>query len=84
MGTLYYGDNLPILRERIGDERVDLVYLDPPFNSDASYNAFFKGKHGAAASQIKAFADPWHWADKDNAAMREFQALLNGARAPLL
>ena len=48
MGTLYYGDNLPILRDHLADESVDLVYLTPPFNSDASCNAFFKGKYGAA------------------------------------
>src|ERR1035437_4723303 len=57
MGTLYYGDNLPILRDHIKDESVDLVYLDPPFKSDANYNAFFQGKSGASASQIKAFED---------------------------
>ncbi len=62
MGTLYYGDNLDILARYIGDESVDLVYLDPPFNSAQTYNAFFQEKDGsAAASQIKAFEDTWHW-----------------------
>jgi len=50
MGTLYYGDNLPILRDHNKDESVDLVYLDPPFKSDANYNAFFQGKSGASAA----------------------------------
>jgi site-specific DNA-methyltransferase (adenine-specific) len=62
MGTLYYGDNLDILRRYLKDESVDLVYLDPPFNSAQSYNAFFSEKDGsAAASQIHAFEDTWHW-----------------------
>jgi site-specific DNA-methyltransferase (adenine-specific) len=59
---LYYGDNLNILREYIPDESVDLIYLDPPFNSQATYNVLFAEKNGsAAASQVKAFEDSWHW-----------------------
>ena len=62
MGTLYYGDNLDILKRYIKDESVDLVYLDPPFNSAQNYNAFFREKDGsAAASQIHAFEDTWTW-----------------------
>ncbi len=62
MGTLYYGDNLDILRRYLKDESVDLVYLDPPFNSAQNYNAFFHEKDGTdAASQIRAFDDTWHW-----------------------
>jgi site-specific DNA-methyltransferase (adenine-specific) len=62
MGTLYYGDNLDILRRYLKDESVDLVYLDPPFNSAQNYNAFFHEKDGTdAASQIHAFEDTWHW-----------------------
>ena len=62
MGTLYYGDNLDILRRYLKDETVDLVYLDPPFNSAQNYNAFFHEKDGtAAASQIRAFEDTWKW-----------------------
>jgi len=62
MGTLYYGDNLDILRRHLKDETVDLVYLDPPFNSAQTYNAFFHEKDGTdAASQIRAFEDTWHW-----------------------
>ncbi|MEQ1906897.1 MAG: hypothetical protein ABL888_22125 [Pirellulaceae bacterium] len=59
MGTLYYGDNLDILKRYIKDETVDLVYLDPPFNSEQTYNAFFQEKDGKAASQIHAIDDPW-------------------------
>ena len=62
MGTLYYGDNLDIMRRYLKDESVDLVYLDPPFNSAQNYNAFFQEKDGsAAASQIRAFEDTWTW-----------------------
>jgi site-specific DNA-methyltransferase (adenine-specific) len=58
MNTLYYGDNLKILREYIKDESVDLIYLDPPFNSNRSYNVLFKDESGVEAdSQITAFED---------------------------
>ena len=60
--ALYYGDNLQVLREHILDESVDLVYLDPPFNSNASYNVLFKEKTGEESpAQIKAFTDTWEW-----------------------
>lgn len=59
---LFFGDNLAVLPEYIGDEVVDLVYLDPPFNSKRSYNRIFKHVDGTpAAAQIKAFDDTWHW-----------------------
>ena len=48
MNALYYGDNLDVLRESIKDETVDLIYLDPPFNSNASYNVLFKAPSGEA------------------------------------
>jgi site-specific DNA-methyltransferase (adenine-specific) len=62
--TLYYGDNLTILRNRayFPDECVDLIYLDPPFNSNRNYNVLFKDESGKDAdAQIKAFDDTWHW-----------------------
>ena len=60
--TLYYGDNLDIMRRYVAGESVDLVYLDPPFNSNATYNVLFAEHHGEqAASQIKAFEDTWTW-----------------------
>ena len=60
--TLYYGDNLAVLREHVPDESVDLVYLDPPFNSNASYNVLFKERTGEESpAQIKAFTDTWEW-----------------------
>src|SRR3972149_5977263 len=58
--TLYYGDNLDILRRYVRDETVDLVYLDPPFNSNQSYNVLFAEHDGArSAAQIRAFEDTW-------------------------
>jgi DNA modification methylase len=59
---LYYGDNLDVMRRHIKDETVDLVYLDPPFNSNTNYNVLFAEKDGSkAASQIQAFSDTWTW-----------------------
>lgn len=61
--VLYYGDNLDILRNHIPDESIDLIYLDPPFNSNRSYNIIFREDTGAAsAAQIEAFEDTWNWA----------------------
>jgi site-specific DNA-methyltransferase (adenine-specific) len=60
--TLYYGDNLDILREHIEDNSIDLIYLDPPFKSNQDYNILFKEKNGSkSVAQIKAFEDTWHW-----------------------
>jgi DNA modification methylase len=60
--TLFYGDNLKILRDYIPSESVDLIYLDPPFNSSRSYNVLFKDESGIdSEAQITAFEDTWHW-----------------------
>jgi site-specific DNA-methyltransferase (adenine-specific) len=62
---LYYGDNLAVLREHVRDESVDLIYLDPPFNSNANYNILFRAPAGQDNNaQIEAFEDTWHWNDK--------------------
>ena len=59
---LYFGDNLDILREHVADESVDLIYLDPPFNSNATYNVLFRERSGdESAAQITAFDDTWRW-----------------------
>ena len=59
---LYYGDNLEVLQRYVKDESVDLVYLDPPFNSRQDYNVLFAEKDGSqSSSQIHAFEDTWEW-----------------------
>lgn len=69
---LYFGDNLTILREYIGEESVDLIYLDPPFNSNATYNVLFEEKSGEqSAAQITAFEDTWHWGSESEMVYRE-------------
>ena len=71
---LYYGDNLVVLRRHVDSESVDLVYLDPPFNSNASYNVLFAERDGTqAASQIKAFEDTWRW---DEGAARAYEEVV--------
>jgi adenine specific DNA methylase Mod len=75
MGALYFGDNLDILRSEIKSESVDLVYLDPPFNSKRDYNLLFKTPKGHESdAQITAFDDTWHWGAQ---AEREFDELLH-------
>ncbi len=60
--TLYYGDNLDILRKEIRNQSIDLIYLDPPFNSKADYNILFREATGdESTAQIQAFSDFWHW-----------------------
>jgi len=67
--VLYYGDNLDILRRYVKDESVELIYLDPSFNSNQNFNVLFKERDGArAASQIQAFEDTWTW-DQENEAV---------------
>jgi DNA modification methylase len=61
LNTLYYGDNLDVLRRHVKDESVDLVYLDPPFNSNANYNVLFAEHGEKAAAQVQAFTDTWEW-----------------------
>lgn len=70
--TLYYGDNLTILRDHIADESVDLIYLDPPFNSNRSYNVLFKHESGKESeAQVQAFVDTWHWNQQTEATYHE-------------
>lgn len=85
MNTLFFGDCLEIVREQLSAESVDLIYLDPPFNSQRNYNLLFKTPKGHAAdAQITAFEDSWHWGAQ---AEQEFDAILhqpNTAVAELL
>jgi DNA modification methylase len=76
---LFYGDNLTVLRDSIADESVDLIYLDPPFNSNASYNVLFKAPSGEQSqAQIEAFDDTWHW---NESAERAFDEVLCGGHS---
>jgi site-specific DNA-methyltransferase (adenine-specific) len=75
---LYYGDNLDVLRQHVSDASVDLVYLDPPFNSSATYNVLFADHDTKSAAQIRAFEDTWRW---DEAAAYDYQtAVEQGGR----
>lgn len=77
--TLFYGDNLDILRHHLPTESVDLVYLDPPFNSKRDYNVLFKERSGEASpAQIEAFTDTWAW---DRSAEKTYSDLVNHAPA---
>ena len=81
VNKLYYGDNLIIMREFIPDECVDLIYLDPPFNSKATYNVLFQEKDGSdSPAQITAFEDTWQW---DMAAAATYEELVKDGPAKL-
>jgi site-specific DNA-methyltransferase (adenine-specific) len=83
--ALYYGDNLDVLRESIKDESVDLIYLDPPFNSNANYNVLFRAPSGEqSAAQIEAFEDTWHWNDSAERAFDDVLRSGNTDAADLL
>ncbi len=83
--TLFYGDNLTILREHVADGSVDLIYLDPPFNSNANYNVLFKTPDGIdSQSQIEAFEDTWHWNDNAERAFDEVMQSGNTDAAEML
>lgn len=62
--TLYYGDNLEVLRRYIKDESVDLCYIDPPFNSKRNYNQIYNNIGGEDRAQAQAFVDTWTWDDQ--------------------
>lgn len=84
MNRLYYGDNLDVLRRHVADASVDLVYLDPPFNSNASYNVLFAERDGTqAAAQIKAFEDTWYWDEGAEAEDGTEEVIASGERYKL-
>lgn len=85
LNHLHYGDNLQVLRVSIATESVDLVYLDPPFNSKATYNVLFKAPGGEQSeAQIEAFEDTWHWNDHAERAFDDVMQSGNGDVAELL
>jgi site-specific DNA-methyltransferase (adenine-specific) len=73
--TIYFGDNLQVLRDKIPDESFDLIYLDPPFNSNRSYNVIFREGLQDSPSQIQAFDDSWHWTEDSK---KTFDSLVKG------
>ncbi len=74
MNRLHYGDNLEVLRAHIADESVDLVYLDPPYNSSSSYNLLFKSPKGEASeAQIVAFEDTWKWGSESARSLEQLK-----------
>lgn len=83
--ALYYGDNLVVLRESIATESVDLIYLDPPFNSQATYNLLFRSPAGQRSqSQIEAFEDTWHWGQEAEIAFDQVMRSGNTDTADML
>ncbi len=85
MAELYYGDNLSVLKNSIATETIDLVYLDPPFNSNASYNVLFKAPSGEGSqAQIEAFEDSWHWNEHAELAFDEVMQGQNSDAAIML
>jgi site-specific DNA-methyltransferase (adenine-specific) len=81
VNKLFYGDNLDVLRDHIADESVDLIYLDPPFNSNAGYNVLFKSASGAGSdASIEAFDDTWTWGESSKNALLD---IASGTNRPL-
>jgi site-specific DNA-methyltransferase (adenine-specific) len=73
--ALFYGDNLGVLRDHFRDETIDLIYLDPPFNSKRAYNVLFSSPKGhKSEAQVTAFEDSWSWGEQ---AEREYAELLH-------
>ncbi len=84
--TLYYGDNLDWLRNRdvFPNAFVDLVYLDPPFNSNRNYNVLFKGQAGhEAQAQIHAFTDTWVWSEQEFNAVKLYKDISEAVKDAL-
>jgi site-specific DNA-methyltransferase (adenine-specific) len=82
MNRLYFGDNLDVLHQQIRDESVDLIYLDPPFNSNANYNILFGERGTLSEAQAEAFRDTWHWGE--SAALAFEKVTKNGGDLALL
>lgn len=82
MNRLYFGDNLDVLRRDIKDETADLIYLDPPFNSEAKYNVLFETPESEkGAAQAEAFRDTWTWGDEAARSLDEIMTDVRGSTA---
>jgi DNA modification methylase len=82
---LYYGDNLQVLRNTLADESIDLIYLDPPFNSAANYNVLFSSpKGGQSHAQVEAFEDTWHWTPEAESSFDEVMQCNNTTISEML
>lgn len=82
--TLFFGDNLKILEERIPEGSIDLIYLDPPFNSNRNYNVLFKEGKVDSSAQIHAFEDTWEWTDDTVRLLKELKTNSNPKVAILI
>src|ERR1700676_1927402 len=72
MNKLYFGDNLDVLREYVLAESIDLIYLDPPFNSQAQYNVLFTtSAEDVQSAQVEAFKDTWAWGPETERTLAE-------------
>ncbi|MGB8344951.1 MAG: hypothetical protein WCD86_08705 [Ktedonobacteraceae bacterium] len=80
--TLFYGDNLEVLRKYIKDETVDLCYIDPPFNSKRNYNQIYNNIGGEDRAQAQAFTDTWVWDEHANEGFSEILANDKGRFTP--
>jgi len=79
MNTLYYGDNLDILRRYVKDETVDLIYLDPPFNTNRDFNVLFREQSGEESqAQLNAFKDTWYW--NEDSSKSYFEVVVSGGK----
>jgi DNA modification methylase len=84
VNKLYFGDNLEVMKIHVKEESIDLVYLDPPFKSDATYNVLYETESGAASeAQVEAFRDTWKWGDAAESAYEDVRRY-NGEVALLL
>jgi site-specific DNA-methyltransferase (adenine-specific) len=82
--TLFFGDNLDILELKIPDESFDLIYLDPPFNSNRNYNVLFKEGKVDSSAQIHAFEDTWEWTPETNKLFVDLKLYSNNPKITLL
>ncbi len=80
--TLYYGDNLEVLRKYIKDETIDLCYIDPPFNSKRNYNQIYNNIGNEDRAQAQAFIDTWTWDERANEGLSEILGNDEGRFSP--